>query len=164
VFYVYTLSSPDGAVFYVGKGKGRRIDAHERQARLGVDSPKCAAIRKIWASGGRVLKEKVAFFNSEQDAYAEEKRLIESLPGLTNGGRVAAKPFDPLIRVLAYALRAKHGAMKEPSGEFGKAVYRSLICKLPGFEARAASKYPFDELARKIAEFGVILQPIGNND
>lgn len=39
-FYVYTLAYPDSKVFYVGKGTGKRIDDHEREARKGVQSYK----------------------------------------------------------------------------------------------------------------------------
>ena len=37
MYYVYTLSYPEemgGAVFYVGKGSGNRIFAHERFVRF----------------------------------------------------------------------------------------------------------------------------------
>lgn len=51
-FYVYELRDPrNGLPFYVGKGKGDRINAHEREARKGVSSPKCERIKEIWAAG-----------------------------------------------------------------------------------------------------------------
>lgn len=90
-FYVYTLARPDGRVFYVGKGRGKRIDAHESQARHGKLSKKCNIIRKIWASGGQVEKAIVFRTESEREALDYEIRLIASftsgeLANLTRGG------------------------------------------------------------------------------
>lgn len=82
--YVYTLSYPDGRVFYVGKGRGDRILDHEAQAKRGVKSEKCDIIRDIWRQGGEVVKRKVAFFESDEEAQVYEQALISSLGGLTN--------------------------------------------------------------------------------
>jgi hypothetical protein len=93
-YYVYELiDSRDGSPFYVGKGKGRRVDQHERQARKGTHSPKCNRIRAIWDAGGKVEKRIVREFAREDDAYAFEAQLVErhGLQNLTNivkGGRL----------------------------------------------------------------------------
>jgi DNA-binding XRE family transcriptional regulator len=85
--YVYTLAYPDGRVFYVGKGTGRRIDAHELEAKRGAywNKRKVEAIKQIWAAGGEVVKSKVAYFESHFEAVEHERALIASLPGLLNG-------------------------------------------------------------------------------
>lgn len=88
--YVYWLKRSDDSVFYVGKGLGKRIDDHEREARNGVQSPKCDVIRGEWANSGRIIKQKVAFFESEADAYRLEILLIaffgrENLTNRTKG-------------------------------------------------------------------------------
>ncbi len=76
-FYVYTLTnSLDGQVFYVGKGIGGRIHAHESEARRGVQSPKCDLIRSIWINGGQVQKSKAHEHLAEGDAYLLENQLI----------------------------------------------------------------------------------------
>src|SRR5438876_12264826 len=75
-FYNYFLVYPSGIVFYVGKGTGYRIDDHEREARNGVQSHKCNAIRKVWADGEEIIKQKVAFHDNEEDAYQLEILLI----------------------------------------------------------------------------------------
>ncbi len=93
-FYNYVLMRPDGTVFYVGKGTGNRINDHEKDAHKGVQSYKCNVIRQIWADGGGVLKQKVAFHDTEEDAYELEILLIkffgrENLTNLTDGGEGA---------------------------------------------------------------------------
>lgn len=86
-FYVYELSDPrDDSVFYVGKGKGSRINCHETEARSGRVSRKCDRIREIEASGLTVGKRKVKHFADEQAAYDHEEALIAQygLANLTN--------------------------------------------------------------------------------
>jgi excisionase family DNA binding protein len=98
-YYVYVLAYPkgyedkgvdlSGVVFYVGKGELRkrqslrdRIDDHEREAELGVQSPKCEAIRKIWSKGLQVFQSA-----SLEEALFYERALISLLNangGLTN--------------------------------------------------------------------------------
>lgn len=87
--YVYELSYPEsmgGAVFYVGKGKGDRIDAHESQARIGVQSAKCDAIREIWANGEEIVKRKIREKLTDQEALdlERERILFYGIENLTN--------------------------------------------------------------------------------
>lgn len=86
-YYVYTLARPDGRVFYVGKGCGNRIDAHEKEARKGADTHKCRTIRKIWSEGGEVVKDIVFRTNDEQESFDYEIELIQAygFSNLTNG-------------------------------------------------------------------------------
>jgi len=94
-WYVYKLVDPrDFLPFYIGKGKGNRIDAHEVEAARGVSSHKCNKINSIKQLGFEIIKEKVAVFWCEQSAYDFETDLIEQigLNNLTNvmrGGQVA---------------------------------------------------------------------------
>lgn len=93
-FFVYILiNSLTDTVFYVGKGRhSTRMSSHEWQARKGVQSYKCRIIREIWQQGGQVIKQKVAEFADEQDAFIYEWCLItliygrENLTNATNGG------------------------------------------------------------------------------
>lgn len=93
IWYVYELIDPrNGQVFYVGKGKGNRINEHEAEAKTDHPSYKCNKIRSIWAAGHKVVKQKVAMFWDEEAAYQhEEDRIAEiGLDNLTNiigGGR-----------------------------------------------------------------------------
>lgn len=85
-WYVYTLTDPrDGSVFYVGKGCGKRIDQHEKDAAnpQTVCSKKISKIRGLQSLGLNVGKEQLAFFWDEQAAYDFETDLIEEI-GLAN--------------------------------------------------------------------------------
>lgn len=87
-FYVYTLSDAEG-VFYVGKGKGRRVFHHER-AKMDRNGAKLA---RIFRCGGEPAKQILAFFADEGAAFACERELIgEGRDTLTNmaGGVVDA--------------------------------------------------------------------------
>lgn len=91
-YYVYTLAYPDGKVFYIGKGTGDRINDHERflNRRAEPNEEKKSIIRAIRAQGKQVLKEKVAEFTNERDAYIYEWALINLVyqgVGLANVNR-----------------------------------------------------------------------------
>lgn len=96
-WYVYLLIDPlTGAPFYIGKGAGNRVDAHEKEARCHNAKPtkKIRAIRRLWEAGVEVRKEFSAQFWDEQAAYDHETDLIEEigLENLTNilpGGQKA---------------------------------------------------------------------------
>lgn len=83
-YYVYTLAYPDGTVFYVGKGTGRRVHLHELYAArsdemikyLYLNDRKCSVIRQIWASNEQVKKDILYETDNEQDAYLYEWTLI----------------------------------------------------------------------------------------
>ena len=84
--YVYVLAYPDGKVFYVGKGSGSRIDAHEREAKRGAtrNPGKVEAIKHIWAMGEDVVKTKLASFQTNDEASMYESALIFFMNDLTN--------------------------------------------------------------------------------
>ena len=92
-YYVYELIDPrSDAIFYVGKGKGKRANDHVRQAKSGFESEKCNLIREILAENLTVKVNIVSRFKCEFAAYAFEAQHIEflGLENLTNiafGGR-----------------------------------------------------------------------------
>lgn len=86
-WYVYELFDPSsGDVFYVGKGSGKRIDAHEIEAASGVDTHKCRKIRSLVSNHGKIGKRKVALFCDEKQSYIHEANRIAEygLSNLTN--------------------------------------------------------------------------------
>lgn len=84
-WYVYELLDPrDDSVFYVGKGSGNRIFAHEQEARKGVCSYKCNKIRHLWSLNLEIKRQYVAWFWDEKAAYEHESERINSYEHTTN--------------------------------------------------------------------------------
>ena len=76
-FYVYTVRiSNETQPFYVGKGYGKRIGEHVRQAKRNHKSLKCSKIRKALALGYHIITEKVFTSFDEQACFAVERELI----------------------------------------------------------------------------------------
>lgn len=94
-FYTYILSDPrNGLPFYVGKGQGRRIEHHFREARTTQkNSYKLQKIRKIESLGLSVIVSKVEEDVSDAEAQDLEKLIIAEarakgikLTNMTDGG------------------------------------------------------------------------------
>lgn len=125
MWYVYELIDPrTEAVFYVGKGSGRRMYAHVADARAGIQSSKCDLIRDIEACGLEVRHSVAKEFAVEAHAYAFEKKRIAKI-GLHNLTNIAAGGGTPraqadagsrtreeaAVILSAYILRATKGSM-----------------------------------------------------
>jgi hypothetical protein len=76
--------------FYVGKGKGRRVRSHIKEALSGGRSFKSKKIRKILSDGGQVIT-KVFGLGDEESALAKEYLLIESIGRREDGGPLTNK-------------------------------------------------------------------------
>lgn len=105
-FYVYALIDPrNREVFYIGKGTGARVAAHEAATKSGAEKnlAKAKRIKEIWAAGCAVERRILGRSNDEQRAFRWENRLIARLGPQTNikGGSCRQYSF---FRVLKDAL------------------------------------------------------------
>lgn len=86
-YYVYVLVDPlDSEVFYVGKGKGRRLEQHKKSVDNGIErnKEKEERIKKIQLRNEEVMELVVARFDTEEEAYAVESTLIKWVYGFSN--------------------------------------------------------------------------------
>jgi len=88
-YYVYGLYFPEsmgGNCFYIGKGQGKRVYDHEKEARTGscANRNKLVAIRSIWAKNEEVVRVVLAWFVDEKDALLYEAALVMLVGNLTN--------------------------------------------------------------------------------
>ena len=82
-YYVYTLSLPDGTPFYVGKGKGKRINDHgTTRGRLKEVN---AVLARLKASGETCLRAIVRGGLTENEAFEAERDLIAQIGRAPNG-------------------------------------------------------------------------------
>jgi len=137
-FYVYTLSDSDG-LFYVGKGSGQRLFAHERNTATDKNSFKAA---RISAAGPSLRREILAFFEDEGCAYGFESELIsENRQQLTNLGagftdpreRAKARAREMLARLVPFNMSmAKHSGLRLPAlgANSAREVYDLIVREL----------------------------------
>src|SRR5579872_1401665 len=81
-YYVYLLAdSRKDEIFYVGKGKGQRFKAHEREWRTAriVNATKCSRIDEIKADGSHVIAYRFCDNLSEMTAFAIERKVINAI-------------------------------------------------------------------------------------
>lgn len=182
-WYTYQLIDPsDNSVFYVGKGTGSRINAHELEAAKGACSNKCKKIRQLLMDYGHIDKRIVAYFWDEQAAYDHETEIIEEigLSNLTNvlpGGqkawerrlvdRLGRKAFNPmdglLFRPWATALWLRTLNQGEKIEVKGNMVMNAVLGAyfnsfLPMcFEKLNKSEANIQRLNDHLSEYGVII-------
>lgn len=110
-FYVYILARPNRKPFYVGKGKGPRVFAHEDEAKRGCSCPKCKVIRSIWSKGGEVQRYIVYTTTDSADALRYEAELMLAIGRhrLTNqvDGGGGTKNMSPRLIAQIAATRAR---------------------------------------------------------
>ncbi|MGY6517736.1 MAG: GIY-YIG nuclease family protein [Lysobacteraceae bacterium] len=114
VFYVYLLYRPDGTPFYVGKGRGRRIFHHEREA-LGLGrTHKLNTIRAVTRAGAAIGYQIHQVFECEAECLEHEIELIRTygrhdlgtgpLTYLTDGGEGTVGLSEETLRRIDAAL------------------------------------------------------------
>jgi hypothetical protein len=88
---VYALCDQAAIPFYIGKGKGARIERHEKKAANGANTYTARKIRSIWSGGGEVQRQILWSGLTEQEAFENERFAIatlgrENLTNATDGG------------------------------------------------------------------------------
>lgn len=83
-FYVYALFKKNSYLpFYVGKGKGMRINGHFKESALKVNNRKVQTIKK---HKDTIRREILCYFDSEESAYDFEEYLIRYYGVVSEGG------------------------------------------------------------------------------
>ena len=103
--YVYTLADADG-VFYIGKGRGRRMFHHAKEALRGKPGPKCDRIRQAMGRGEQLVYSVIGEFSNDSEACEFERAAIaahDRLTNLTKGGE--GKNYSPREAIKAKARR-----------------------------------------------------------
>jgi len=86
IHYVYILRRPNGEPFYVGMGCNGRISYHEWRARIGDKGHRYSIIRKILASGTKIIREKIATGLTHDEAKTLEVETIAKIGRKCDGG------------------------------------------------------------------------------
>jgi hypothetical protein len=160
LYYVYLLIRPDGRVFYVGKGTGKRVHGHEREARTGCACHKCCVIRKIWKNGGQVIRNIIFETHKEEEALQREAELIEKWRGiLTNvasgerkwlGKRTKKYHWRDRGDLNEQELRQEWVRTKTPKKIQDDIIYNTLLQRLRALERKRkhwwVNRYDRDDL------------------
>lgn len=141
------LTDESSVPFYVGKGHGKRMDSHEREARRGCTEPRHKKIRSLWSKGQSVQKVVIFETENEAEAFEMEKDFIGligrgNLCNCTDGGEgpsglVHSQDFIERFRRMMTG--NKYNAGRRMSPEL-RAKLRALDWKAIGLKAAATNR------------------------
>lgn len=85
-FYVYALFDENNVIYYIGKGKGYRINNHVKPSNISSQSYKNNKTKQCLSKIGFVRREILSYHEHEKDAYEMEEYLINAYGVFTEGG------------------------------------------------------------------------------
>jgi DNA-binding MarR family transcriptional regulator len=176
-YYIYLLYKPDGTPFYVGKGKKRRIDAHESEARRfingkswkGINKFKLKTIKKIWDDGGEVFYAIDSWHDELISAGDREENLVNTIGKRIYGEGTLTNILDggvswSIKNKQAHSKKSKKHYENSPPKSFvmEKEELEELLSRLTRAEIIQECNISQSTLSRLIKKYGLTKKGYGS--